>query len=199
MRLSGVLSVEARVPILPERISPDGWLEPTRHCRSPNFGLRPGEGTVDLLVIHNISLPPDRFGGHFIEDFFCNRLDSAAHPYFSTISGLRVSAHCLVDREGEVTQFVSFQDRAWHAGQSSFAGRSDCNDFSIGIELEGADLTPYTDAQYHSLAQTTRLLLRQYPDLTRERIVGHSDIAPARKTDPGPAFDWRRYRRLLDQ
>lgn len=187
------------MPILPERINPSGWLEPSRYCPSPNYGHRPDDGSVDLLVIHNISLPPECFGGPFIEAFFCNRLDPALHPYFSTIAGLQVSAHCLIDREGEVTQFVSFHDRAWHAGQSSFAGRSDCNDFSIGIELEGADHTPYTDPQYRSLAQITRLLIKQYPGITGERIVGHSDIAPARKTDPGPAFDWHRYRRLLDQ
>lgn len=187
------------MPNLPELISPNGWLEPSRHCPSPNYGNRPASVPVDLLIIHNISLPPDCFGGHFIADFFCNRLDPSEHPYFSTIAELQVSAHCLIDREGEVTQFVSFQDRAWHAGRSSFDGRSECNDFSIGIELEGADHTPYTDVQYHSLAQITRLLLKQYPALTRERIVGHSDVAPGRKTDPGPAFDWRRYRQLIDQ
>lgn len=199
MRLHGILNADVQMPILPERISPDGWLEPGRRCPSPNFNERPDATVVDLLVIHNISLPPDRFGGRYIEEFFCNQLNFAEHPYFSTIAGLRVSAHCLIDRDGEVTQFVSFRDRAWHAGRSTFAGRSECNDFSIGIELEGADHTPYTDAQYHSLTEITRLLLKQYPALTGEHIVGHCDIAPARKTDPGPAFDWRRYRQLLDQ
>ncbi len=188
-----------QMSILPERISPDGWLEPGRRCPSPNYNDRPDATVVDLLVIHNISLPPDCFGGRYIEEFFCNQLDAAAHPYFATIDGLKVSAHCLIDRGGEVTQFVSFGDRAWHAGQSSFGGRSECNNFSIGIELEGTDHTPYTDAQYHSLTQITCLLLNQYPALTRERIVGHCDIAPARKTDPGPAFDWPRFHQSLDQ
>lgn len=150
-----------------------------------------------LLVIHNISLPPAQFGGSFVEAFFCNQLDAQAHPYFATIASLQVSAHCLIKRSGEAVQFVSFDDRAWHAGQSCFQGVTNCNDFSIGIELEGTDDTPYTDAQYHSLVAVTRLLLRTYPRISVDCIVGHSDISPGRKTDPGAAFDWRHLRERL--
>jgi AmpD protein len=152
---------------------------------------------VSLLVIHNISLPPGQFGTGCVQRFFCNRLDSAEHPYFATIADLQVSSHLLIERTGEVTQFVPFSARAWHAGNSCFAGVENCNDFSIGIELEGTDEQPYTDAQYSHLAEVTHLLLSHYPALRPERIVGHADIAPGRKTDPGPAFDWPRYRALL--
>lgn len=177
-------------------LDPAGWLVGVQQCPSPNFNARP-EAEVSLLVVHNISLPPREFGGGFIEDFFCNRLHAAAHPYFAHISALQVSAHCLIDRNGRITQFVSFAERAWHAGQSEYQGRANCNDFSVGIELEGADDVPYTDAQYNSLCTVASLLLQQYPKLTVERVVGHCDIAPTRKTDPGPAFDWPRFRASL--
>ena len=165
--------------------------------QSPNFNERPNGAEVSLLVIHNISLPPGQWGGHNIEQFFCNRLDVCQHPYFDSIKDLRVSAHLLIDRQGEVVQFVSFDARAWHAGQSVFAGVENCNDFSIGIELEGTDEQPYTDVQYDNLAAVIRCLMRHYPAITPQRVVGHSDIAPARKTDPGRAFEWQRLNVLL--
>lgn len=149
---------------------------------------------VDLLVIHNISLPPGCYGGGYIEALFDNRLDAAAHPYFRDIASLKVSAHLLIDREGRITQFVPFDKKAWHAGQSCFQGREACNDFSIGIELEGCDDEAFTDDQYESLIEVTRLLMANYPRITLDRIVGHSEIAPGRKTDPGPCFDWKRLR-----
>ncbi|MCU0834020.1 MAG: 1,6-anhydro-N-acetylmuramyl-L-alanine amidase AmpD [Chromatiaceae bacterium] len=165
-----------------------------RWVPSPNHDPRPPATEVDLLVIHGISLPPGELGGPWIEQLFQNRLDWEAHPYFATIRGLRVSAHLLIRRDGELIQLVDFAERAWHAGVSSFAGRGACNDYSIGIELEGADTIPYTDAQYRVLAETVRELMRRFPAIGPERIVGHSDIAPGRKTDPGPAFDWARLR-----
>lgn len=173
-----------------------GWLDAAEHRPSPNFNARPSGCAVDLLVIHNISLPPAQFGGSAIEEFFLNRLDWSSHPYFKTIRGVEVSAHFLLRRDGRIVQFVSCDDRAWHAGQSSFEGRGNCNDFSIGIELEGTDTIPFTDAQYLALAQLTDVLMAAYPGLRKDRIVGHSDIAPGRKTDPGPAFDWVRYLEL---
>ncbi|RLQ23754.1 1,6-anhydro-N-acetylmuramyl-L-alanine amidase AmpD [Seongchinamella sediminis] len=175
----------------------DGWLLAARRVPSENCELRPAGCAPDLLVIHNISLPPGQFGGDSIERFFTNCLDWEAHPFFAGIRGLRVSAHLLIRREGELLQFVSFDERAWHAGVSAFDGRDNCNDFSIGIELEGTDQLPYTDAQYQALAAVTAALFETYPQLRPERIVGHCDIAPGRKTDPGPAFDWRRYRQAL--
>lgn len=183
--------------IQPRSIDPSGWLSPVVRCPSPNFNARPIPDDISLLVIHNISLPPGQFGGGYVEQFFCNRLPQNDHPYFATICHLEVSAHCLIDRGGRVTQFVSFTDRAWHAGASSFVGRDNCNDFSIGIELEGADDQPYTVDQYTSLAAVTRLLMARYPALQERRIVGHSTIAPGRKTDPGPSFDWPHYFALL--
>ncbi|MBR9909040.1 MAG: 1,6-anhydro-N-acetylmuramyl-L-alanine amidase AmpD [Gammaproteobacteria bacterium] len=173
----------------------DGWLaSQARIIPSPNCNERPASSAVSLLVIHNISLPPGQFGSGCIEQFFCNRLDHDAHPFFQEIRGVEVSAHFLIDRAGQVTQFVPVTRRAWHAGVSSFAGRDACNDFSIGIELEGEDNRAYTSAQYQSLVALTQTLQRAYPAITSDRIVGHSDIAPGRKTDPGPAFDWQRYR-----
>ena len=177
----------------------NGWLSGVTHCPSPNFNQRPANTAVSLLVIHNISLPPGQFGGSCIKDFFCNRLDASRHPYFATIAELQVSSHFLIERSGHVTQFVSLNDRAWHAGASSYCGRSNCNDFSIGIELEGTDDIAYTDEQYTALAVITRRLLAGLPDLTPEHITGHEHIAPGRKTDPGSAFDWARYRRLLKE
>jgi AmpD protein len=148
----------------------------------------------ELLVIHNISLPPGCYGGDAIERFFTNCLDCDEHPFYREIRGVEVSAHLLIRRGGELVQFVDFEERAWHAGQSQFAGRENCNDFSIGIELEGADEDPYTGEQYRVLAGVTNTLQHRYPGLGMDRLVGHCDIAPGRKTDPGPAFDWRRYR-----
>ncbi|MBA1427712.1 1,6-anhydro-N-acetylmuramyl-L-alanine amidase AmpD [Pseudomonas fluorescens] len=173
-----------------------GWLEGIRHCPSPNFNERPA-GEVSLLVIHNISLPPGQFDTGKVQEFFQNRLDVTEHVYFEGIVHLRVSAHFLIERDGAVTQFVACRDRAWHAGVSSFDGRDTCNDFSLGIELEGTDDLPFTDAQYQALIELTRQLLAAYPAITLERICGHSDIAPGRKTDPGPAFDWKRFRGAL--
>lgn len=185
-------------------IDSNGWLHsddeslPLRHCISPNYNQRPPATAVDLLVIHNISLPAGQFGGGYVEALFCNRLDYDADPSFEDLRGLEVSSHFLIERTGFLTQFVSLHDRAWHAGISRFDGRSNCNDFSIGIELEGTDTQPFSDVQYTQLAQVTRLLCEYFPRLKSSRIVGHSDIAPERKTDPGPAFDWARYRRSLN-
>lgn len=175
----------------------DGWLESIRRAPSPNCNDRPVGTEIDLLVIHNISLPPGEFGTGCVEELFCNTLDCTRHPWFERLLGLRVSAHLLIDRHGALTQFVPFHLRAWHAGASRHDGRENCNDFSIGIELEGTDELPYTDAQYARLVDVTRTLLREYPGLCARRIVGHSDIAPGRKTDPGEAFDWERYLRAL--
>ncbi|WP_198402680.1 1,6-anhydro-N-acetylmuramyl-L-alanine amidase AmpD [Marinobacter salinus] len=169
-----------------------------RWCPSPNFGPRPEGASISLLVVHNISLPPGQFGGAEIEDFFCNRLDCSAHPYFEAIAGMQVSAHILIKRDGSLTQFVSLLDRAWHAGRSCFQGDEECNDFSIGIELEGTDEIPYTDAQYRSLAWLSRLVMMAWPEITPERVTGHCDIAPGRKTDPGQAFDWGYFLALLE-
>lgn len=174
------------------------WPE-ARQCPSPNCDERPADTDIDLLVIHNISLPPGEFGGPWIDDLFCNCLDPKAHPYFQEVHGFKVSAHLLIRRDGELIQYVPLEKRAWHAGQSEFDGRSACNDFSIGIELEGADDIPYSDAQYAALDQVTRQIMQAYPNITPERITGHSDIAPGRKSDPGPAFDWNRFRALLAQ
>ena len=178
-------------------IADNGWLSSTRRVYSPNYNNRPAHSKISLLVIHNISLPPGCFGGPHIEEFFCNKLDSNQHPYFAEIDEMEVSAHLFIDRQGKMVQFVPFGQRAWHAGTSSFEGCDDCNDYSIGIELEGVDDASYTDAQYQSLVQVTQLLMATYPDLTKARIVGHSDISPGRKTDPGTAFDWQRYRTSL--
>lgn len=178
-------------------ITPDHWLARVRRLPSPNCDARPDAGDVSLLVIHNISLPPGRFGGPWINDLFLNRLDHSAHPYFETLRGLTVSAHCCIFRDGRLVQYVPFDRRAWHAGKSQFKGRERCNDFSIGIELEGCDSKPFTQAQYRRLSVVTRALLDTYPKLARSRIVGHSDIAPGRKTDPGPGFDWARFKTEL--
>lgn len=174
-----------------------GWFTGVTRCPSPNFNERPAGEAVSLLVIHNISLPPACFGTGKVQAFFQNRLDAAEHPYFESICHLTVSAHLFVERDGAVTQFVSLHDRAWHAGVSSFAGREGCNDFSIGIELEGTDELPYTDAQYLALERLTAQIRQAWPQIDTQRIQGHSDIAPGRKTDPGPAFDWQRYRAAL--
>ncbi|MFG1488796.1 1,6-anhydro-N-acetylmuramyl-L-alanine amidase AmpD [Oceanospirillum sp. HFRX-1_2] len=175
----------------------DIWLDGVSHRPSPNFNQRPDSEDIDLLVIHNISLPPGQFGGDSIERFFTNCLDHTLHPFFKEIEGVEVSAHLLVRRDGSVVQFVPLNKRAWHAGRSAFQGREECNDFSIGIELEGTDSCPYTDEQYLALAKLTCDIQRHYPRITCDRITGHSDIAPGRKTDPGESFDWARYRSLL--
>lgn len=170
----------------------NGLIDPARHCPSPNCDDRPAGAAPQLIVIHGISLPPGEFGGPGIEDLFMNRLDWDAHEYFSSIRGLEVSAHLLIRRDGELIQFVPFTRRAWHAGVSQFRGRDCCNDFSIGIELEGEDETPYTDIQYRVLAAATRAILAALDGLSARRIAAHSDLSPGRKTDPGPAFDWLR-------
>lgn len=164
---------------------------------SPNQNARPESTDIELLVIHNISLPPGEYGSSAIKQFFCNELDCETHPFYREIEGLQVSAHLLIDREGGLTQFVPFSNRAWHAGESVFCDRDNCNDYSIGIELEGTDFESFTDSQYTSLANVTKLLLSTYPSMSSDKIVGHSDIAPGRKTDPGPCFDWDRYRQSL--
>ncbi|QLH42542.1 MAG: 1,6-anhydro-N-acetylmuramyl-L-alanine amidase AmpD [Coxiellaceae bacterium] len=168
------------------------------HSLSPNCDQRPDANDISLLVIHGISLPPGQFGGDAITDLFLNRLNPSADPSFAALLNLQVAAHVLIRRDGEVIQYVPFHLRAWHAGQSNFQGRERCNDFSIGIELEGTDTVPYTTTQYEVLAKLTRALLDNYP-ITLDRIVGHSDIAPGRKTDPGPAFRWDYYRQLLSK
>jgi AmpD protein len=169
---------------------PEGLLKSARYVPSPHCDERPENTLIDLLVIHNISLPPGQFGSKNIENFFCGTLDFSQHPYFATIAELKVSSHLLITRKGEIIQFVPFAKRAWHAGKSFFQGRERCNDFSIGIELEGTDDLPYEKIQYEKLTEVTEDLMDAYPLITRERIVGHSDIAPDRKTDPGPFFDW---------
>lgn len=176
-------------------IGADGWCDGAQRLPSPNFDVRCGPHPIDLLVIHNISLPPEQFGGPHICALFTNQLDCDLHPYFDRLRDLRVSAHFLIRRDGSVMQFVSANDRAWHAGASSFAGRDRCNDFSIGIELEGSDSTPFDDAQYAALAALTVALQERYP---LAHVAGHEHIAPGRKTDPGPCFDWLRYRAEVD-
>ncbi len=173
----------------PSRIDAEGWLTGVRRIPSPNCDDRPEGEAITLVVIHNISLPPGEFGGAGVFALFTNRLDPAAHPYYETIKDLRVSAHFFIRRDGELIQFVPCAKRAWHAGQSSWRGRERCNDFSIGIELEGTDDTPYTDAQYAALNDLLAVLRAAYPI---ESVAGHSDIAHGRKTDPGPCFDWGR-------
>lgn len=185
---------------MPEiELDPGGeWLHGARIVPSPNQDARPQDARIELLVIHGISLPPGEFGGNFIDALFTNTLRADLHPYFRDIAGRRVSAHALIDRAGRITQYVPFNRRAWHAGVSAFQGREACNDFSIGIELEGCDDQPYTEVQYRTLAGLTRLLRTRWPGITKERIVGHCHIAPERKTDPGPGFDWNAFWRLLD-
>lgn len=176
-----------------------GWLAGARICVSPNCDARPDPADISLLVIHNISLPPDQFGGPYIDQLFANTLDCDAHPYFAQLRGLRVSSHLLIRRDGSLTQYVPFSSRAWHAGVSRYGDRERCNDFSIGIELEGSDHVPFTQRQYRRLRRVTRALLAHYPRLSPARIVGHSDIAPGRKTDPGPHFDWAAFRSDLQE
>ena len=180
-------------------VRPDGWVIGARPRPSPNFDSRPAEAEIDLVVVHGISLPPGEFGGGAVTRLFCNELDTGEHPAFRELEGVRVSAHALIDRGGGITQYVSFLDRAWHAGESHYRGRAACNDFSIGIELEGTDTAPYEQSQYEALAGLARAVMDRWPAVGPEGIVGHSDVAPGRKTDPGPAFDWGRFRRLLSR
>ena len=177
------------------RITDEGLIESARQVASPNCDERPAGCAIELIVIHAISLPPGEFGGPAIEALFTNRLDCASHPYYAALAGLEVSAHFLIRRGGELVQFVPCGKRAWHAGVSSWRGRAACNDFSIGIELEGADDVTFEDAQYAALCALARALFARYPIA---ESVGHSAIAPGRKTDPGPHFDWARYRALVD-
>lgn len=167
------------------------------YIESPNQSERPDDSDIELLVIHNISLPPGEFGTPAIKQFFCNQLETKSHPFFLEIADLRVSSHLLIDRQGGLTQFVPFDRKAWHAGESIFCGRDKCNDYSIGIEMEGTDFESFTDRQYTSLSAVTKILLATFPSMSVDKIVGHSDIAPGRKTDPGPCFDWVRYKQLL--
>jgi AmpD protein len=171
------------------QVDREGWLDAARRCPSPNADARPEGGQIDLLVLHNISLPPGEFGGAHVQRLFCNQLVDESHPYLASIAALRVSAHFLIERDGSLTQFVSCDARAWHAGASAFRGRSRCNDFSVGIELEGTDFTPFSDAQYQTLGRLVPALTRRYP---LRAACGHSEIASERKTDPGPFFDWSR-------
>jgi AmpD protein len=174
-----------------------GFVAGARTAPTPNCDARPGNQLPGLIVVHGISLPPGRFGGPWIERLFMNTLPPDQDPYFATIQHLRVSSHVLIARDGALTQYVPFDERAWHAGNSHWRGRDACNDFSIGVELEGADDVPYDDRQYETLAELVAALQRAYPSLADGWIAGHSDIAPGRKTDPGPAFDWQRLERAI--
>ena len=176
----------------------DGILEGASQIVSPNFNARPADTEIQLIVIHNISLPPSQFGGGYIQQFFQNQLDWSVHPYFQTIEGMQVSAHLLILRTGEVIQFVNFNDRSWHAGRSSYLAQKECNDYSIGIELEGSDDLPFEPEQYQALVEVVSTLQQAYPKI-QNHIAGHSDIAPKRKTDPGEHFDWQLFRNLLAQ
>lgn len=164
---------------------------------SPNCDQRPLEDDISLVVIHCISLPPGQFGGTYIDQLFCNQLNAQAHPYFKAIHRLKLSAHVLIKRSGEIIQYVAFNQRAWHAGASHYQGRPDCNDFSLGIELEGIETTAYSAPQYQQLGLLLKALLHCYPKLSAAAIVGHSDIAPGRKTDPGDSFDWAKLHAML--
>ncbi len=171
-----------------------GIISQAEFIASPNFDARPEATEIDLLVVHGISLPPNEFGGPGIIQCFTNQLNPDEHPYYEEIKHLRVSSHVLIRRDGALIQFVSFNDRAWHAGKSSFEGRTACNNFSIGVELEGADDIAYQEAQYQTLIILTQVLMAAYPKITKQRIVGHSDISPGRKTDPGEHFNWQRFK-----
>jgi len=178
------------------QLTEDGLVEGARFMASPYCDARPPGTRIELVVIHAISLPPGEFGGPGVIELFCGQLDPAAHPYYATIAGLKVSAHFLIRRDGEILQFVPCGVRAWHAGKSSWGGRQQCNDFSLGIEVEGADGVPFEAAQYETLAGLTHALESRYPIAD---IVGHADIAPERKTDPGPNFNWKRFHALLEK
>jgi AmpD protein len=168
-----------------------------RQVLTPHYDARPAGAVPDLIIVHGISLPPAQFGGPWIDRLFTGSLPPEVHPFFAAMAVGRVSAHALVRRDGEIVQYVPFGERAWHAGRSEYLGRAACNDFSVGIELEGTDETPYEAVQYESLAALIRALLAAYPTLSRERVVGHSDVAPGRKTDPGASFDWEKLRAAI--
>jgi N-acetyl-anhydromuramoyl-L-alanine amidase len=189
------MSAAAPLPLRIDRAT--GLLSGVRQVLSPHFDTRPAGAAPELLIVHGISLPPGEFGGPWIDRLFTGELPASAHPYFKEIEGLKASAHALIRRDGEIVQYVPFGERAWHAGRSEYRGRGTCNDFSIGVELEGAEGIPYTDAQYAQLALLSRALLDVYATLRPEHIVGHSDVAPGRKQDPWPSFDWARFRALL--
>lgn len=174
-----------------------GRINQARWTPSPNYDDRTHPRFINTLVIHAISLPPDCFGNNFVEDFFCNQLDSSQHPYFKSIVHLKVSPHFYIKRDGELLQFVTTADRAWHAGSSEFQGLDTVNDFSIGVELEGCDEQLFENEQYIALITLSQCLMNAYPAISKRRIVGHSEISPDRKTDPGPCFDWERYRKTL--
>ena len=180
----------------------EGQLSAAMWLASPNTNKRPEHISIDTIVIHNISLPPNEFGAcgsdgnHYVKALFTNQLDWDAHPYFQTIKGAEVSAHLFIERDGTITQFVNFNERAWHAGRSSYLGRAECNDYSIGIELEGSDFVPFSAAQYESLAKAIVAIYDAYPK-TRRHLTGHSDIAPGRKTDPGDCFEWTKLREMV--
>ncbi len=178
-------------------INTQGWLSGILHKPSPNYNARPTDLDIDLLVIHNISLPPGIFSGSDIIQLFQNTLDTSQHAYYKDLENLKVSSHFLIRRDGEIIQFVSVLDRAWHAGKSIYQGTDNCNDFSIGIELEGTDTLPFEQGQYESLIQLTQVIQARFPKITNNRITGHSTIAPGRKTDPGPYFEWQRYLHAL--
>ena len=175
-----------------------GLLSTAKQIASANFDSRPEDRPVSLIVLHNISLPPGEFGGPYITQLFTNQLDKDEHPYFADIHHLKVSSHLLILRTGEIIQYVPFNQRAWHAGVSEYCGKTGCNDFSIGIELEGTDDTPFESVQYTALAEVILELQGSYPDIAKDAITGHSDIAPGRKTDPGPAFSWNQLHQLLN-
>jgi len=182
--------------IPPQKIT-SGLLSTAIFKVSPNKNKLQKKNNIRLIIVHGISLPPNQFGECWIDDFFLNQLDPSKHPYFEEIHQLKVSSHLLIRRDGSVTQYVPFYERAWHAGVSCHEGQENCNDFSIGIELEGADHIPYTEEQYVELSHCCDALIKHYPLLTKEQIVGHCDIAPGRKTDPGESFDWAKFRGLL--
>ncbi len=189
------LNVTSEFTVNPET----GLISPARQCLSPNRDSRPEGATLDMVIVHGISLPPGQFGGGEIEALFLNTLDWDAHPYFDEIRGMQVSAHLLIGRDGELVQFVPFTERAWHAGESSFRGRACCNDFSVGIELEGEDETPYDERQYAVLSAVLKALTTAFPQITAREIAGHCDVSPGRKSDPGPAFDWPRLYDALEE
>lgn len=180
----------------------NGLLSAATWLASPNYNVRPKGLSIDAIIVHNISLPPNEFGAcdtngtHYVKALFTNQLDWDDHPYFQTIKGAEVSAHLFIERDGTITQFVNFNERAWHAGRSSYLGRPECNDYSIGIELEGSDFVSFTSAQYEQLADVIAAIYKAYPK-TRRHLTGHSDIAPGRKTDPGEYFEWARLRQLV--
>ena len=175
----------------------DGWVEQARIIQSPNFNERPETSLINAIIIHSISLPPGSYQGNDISDFFMNHLDCHKDPYYKKIADLKVSSHILIRRTGELIQYVNLFSRAWHAGQSSLYGQDNCNNFSIGIELEGTDNSTFEQAQYTVLTDIVLALMACFPKITSERIVGHSDIAPGRKTDPGSGFDWQQWKSQL--